>query len=193
MSTLNTIAAHLFKIRQALVSHPVFARGTGVAIDDSAYVREAEELERLSDTLDLLIRNLKNHQNLLSAREQGLWNVPRDRRYAAASSIGQQQADAQRVMQTANELRRLLDDLLRRNATVNDGDIADKVGEFIKQWHERAHSSQHSTEVGHHPGGPAYLPPGQFQASPEAATIAVYAALRALAYYMKKKRKGKAA
>ena len=50
MSTLNTIAAHLFKIRQALVSHPVFVRGTGVAIDDSAYVREAEELERLSNS-----------------------------------------------------------------------------------------------------------------------------------------------
>ena len=192
MSTLNTIAAHLFKIRQTLVSHPVFVRGTGVAVDDSAYVRVAEELDRLSDALDLLIRNVRNHQNLLSVREQGLWNVPRDRRYAAASSIGQQQADAQRVMQTANELRKLLDDLLRRNGTVSEGDIADKVGEFIKQWHERAHASHHSTEVGHNPGAPSYLPPGQFQASPEAATIAVYAALRALAYFMKK-RTGKAA
>ena len=88
MSTLNAITAHLFKIRSALVSHPVFARGSGVAIDDPAYVREAEELERLSDSLDILIRNLRNHQNLLSAREQELWNVPRDRRYAVASSIG---------------------------------------------------------------------------------------------------------
>jgi hypothetical protein len=64
MSTLNTIAAYLFKIRQALVSHPVFARGTGVAIDDSAYVREAEELERMSDSLDLLIRNLPGAPSL---------------------------------------------------------------------------------------------------------------------------------
>jgi hypothetical protein len=192
MSTLNTITAHLFKIRQTLVSHPVFARGSGVAVDDPANVREAEELERLSDSLDLLLRNLRNHQPLLSAREQGLWNIPRDRRYAAASSVGQEQADVQRLMQAANELRRLLDDLLRRNGTVSEGDVADKVGEFVKQWYERAHASQHSTEVGHNPGAPSYLPPGQFQASPEAATIAVYAALRALAYFMKRK-KGKAA
>ncbi len=192
MSTLNTITAHLLKIRQALVGHPVFARGSGVAVDDPAYAREAEELDRMSDSLDLLIRNLRNHQHLLSAREQGLWNVPRDRRYAAASSIAQQQADVQRLIQAANELRRLLDDLLRRNGTVSEGDIADKVGEFIKQWYERAHASQHSTEVGHNPGAPSCLPPGQFQASPEAATIAVYAALRALAYFMKK-RKGRAA
>ena len=192
MSTLNTITAQLLKIRQTLVGHPVFARGSGAVVDDPAYAREAEELDRMSGSLDLLIRNLRNHEHSLSARERNLWNTPRDRRYAAASSIGQGQADVQRLMQTANELRVLLDDLLRRNGTMSEGDIADKIGEFIKQWHERAHASQHSTQVGHNPGAPSYLPPGQFQASPEAATIAVYAALRALAYFMKK-RKGRAA
>ena len=33
MSTLSTITAHLISIRQALVAHPVFTRGTGVAVD----------------------------------------------------------------------------------------------------------------------------------------------------------------
>jgi hypothetical protein len=192
VSTLNTITVHLLKIRQALVGHPVFARGSGVPVDDPAYVREADELERLSDSLDLLVRNIRNHQHLLSARERGLWNIPRDQRYGPASSIAQQHAEVQRLLVTANELRRLLDDLLRRNAKISEGDIADKVGEFIKQWYERAHVSHQASLVGHNPGTPSYLPPGQFEASPEAATIAVYAALRALAYFMKK-RKARAA
>ena len=192
MSTLSTITAHLINIRQALLAHPVFTRGTGVAVDDPGYAREAEELERMSDKLDILIRNVRNHQHLLCAQEQGLWNVPRERRFGAAAAISQQQGEAQRLMQAAADLRKLLDEMMRRNGLVSDGDIADKVGEFIKQWHERAHSAQHAGHAGSHPGGPAYLPPGHFQATPEAATIAVYAALRALAYFLKKK-KGRAA
>lgn len=192
MSSLSDVSANLLQIRQAILMHPVFTRGTGVTVDDPAYAREADQLERMSERLDILIRNVSNHQHLLSAREQGLWNVPRDRRYGAASAIAQQQADTQRVMQTAADLRTLLDQLMRRNGLVSDGDIADKVGEFIQQWHERAHSSHHTGHAGPHPGGPAYLPPGEFQATPEAATIAVYAALRALAYFLKR-RKGRAA
>lgn len=194
MSTLNDITIQLIHIKQAIVEHPVFTRGSGVPVDDPAYAREAEELERMSERLNILIRNVRNHLHLQSAKEQGLWNVPRDLRYGAATAVGQQQAEAQRLLQAALDLRRLLDALMRRNGLVSEGEIAEKVGEFIKEWHEKWHSSPHATHAGA-PGVPSYVPPlspGHFQASPEAATIAVYAALKALAYFLKRK-KGQAA
>lgn len=194
MSTLSDITFQLLHMKQAILAHPVFTRGTGVPIDDPAYAREAEELDRMSERLNILIRNVRNHQHFLSAKEQGLWNVPRDLRYGAATAIGQQQVEAQRLLQAASDLRRLLDELMRRNGLVSEGEIAEKVGDFIKEWHEKSHSLPHASHPGA-PGVPSYLPPlspGYFQASPEAATIAVYAALKALAYFLKR-RKGQAA
>jgi hypothetical protein len=186
MSTLNDLTNQLTRIQQRIVAHPVFGRGTGLPVDNPGYVREADELERMSAELDIVIRNTSSHLHLLSANQQGLWNVPRERRYSAAASIHQQQLDADRLMRTANDVRKLLNDLMRRSGRVSDGDIADKVGEFIKHWHEtHSHQTGHSEPVPH---APAYLPPGHFQASPEAATIAVYAALRALAYFLRKRK-----
>ena len=69
-------------------------------------------------------------------------------------------------MQTANELKRLLDDLLRRNGMVSEGGIADKVGEFIKQWYERAHASHHSTEIGHTSRRPCVSAAGTVRGKP---------------------------
>ncbi|MGD0569985.1 MAG: hypothetical protein ABSA78_16410 [Candidatus Sulfotelmatobacter sp.] len=192
MSTLKSISVSLVRIRQALLVHPVFTRGTGVPVDDPAFTREVEELDRMSERLDILIRNVRNHQQLASAQEQGLWNIARERRYAPASAVRHQQAEAESLMRAAAELRELLDELMRRNGMVSDGDIADKVGEIIKQWHERAHSFTHAGHVSN-PNAPSYLPAGHFEATPEAATIAVYAALRALAYFLKKRQKGRAA
>jgi hypothetical protein len=193
MSTLTSVSALLLSIKLQIVKHPVFTRGTGVPLDDPAYMHEAEELERMSDKLALLIRNINNHRNLLSAQERGLWNVPRDQRYRAASSIAQQQGETGRLLEAASDLQKLLQELMRRNGMLSDGEIAEKITEFIKEWHEHAHSG-HQTQIDSHPAGPAYQPlqPGHFQGSPEALTIAVWAALRALAYYMKR-RKGQAA
>jgi hypothetical protein len=185
MSTLNDLTNQLTRIQQRIVAHPVFGRGTGVPVDDPGYAREADELERMSAELNLVIRNVSSHLHLLSAKKRGLWSVPRDRRYSAAASVDQQQLDSDRLLRTATDVRRLLDELMRRNGRVSDGDIADKVGEFIKQWHEtHSHHGVHSEAP---TGAPSYLPPGHFQASPEAATIAVYAALRALAYFLRKR------
>lgn len=191
MSTMYNITTHLIRIKAKLTEHPVFVRGRGVPVDDPGYAREAEELDRLSDQLKLQIRNLSNHMHLLSAQEQGLWNLPRERRFGAAAAISQQQAEADRLMQTALDLRRLLDDLLRRNGLVSDGEIAAKIGEYSEEMHRLGHSIHQAGQP--HAGGPAYLPvSAQYGLSPEMATIAAYAALRALSYFLRG-RKGKAA
>jgi hypothetical protein len=188
MGTLGSLYMALLDIRRRLLQHPVFVRGRGVSVDDPAYPTEIRDLDRLSERLALILRELRNQGHLLRAREQNLWNVPRDRRWVAASSIRQQNTELAKVLELASEIQRLLEDLIRKSGLIGQGDAAANIGELIGKLYQQSHSSALVGDQGGH--GPVYLPyqAGQFQASPEAATILVFIALRAFTYLFKRAR-----
>jgi len=146
-----------------------------VPVDDPAHPEEARRLEALCQRLGILIRELKSRQHLLSAQQQILWTMARDRRYPRSASLDQRQKNVGDLLQTAAEVQKILEGLIRNSGLLSEGEIAKGIGETITQLFEQSH----------HPGisvpGSAYIPlaPGQFNATPEAATLAVFIALHA--------------
>jgi len=175
----------LFRIREQLVAHPVFTRGTGVPVDDSARVSELEELDRLSLQLSLVSRELKSKSNLLGVREQNLWSVPQNDRFRAAASVHSQQAEVAEVVKLAGEIKCLLEDLLRKSGLIGEGELAHGVGELIEKLYHEAHAHG---EVQNMPDGLSYTAPskGEFGGTVEGVTILVFVALRALVYAAKR-------
>ncbi|MGB9105114.1 MAG: hypothetical protein WCC59_10165 [Terriglobales bacterium] len=166
-SSINNLAHILLCIKHRLIQHPVFILGAGVPIDDPAFVRCTDELDHLSQRLDLLLRELRTREHLLRARERNLWNVPRESRYAPASSVRQQQASVRDLSKEAVEIRKLLDDLLMRSVNVSEGDAADKIGGAVKEWFHSREGQSFAAHTSTTPGGLAYMPyfAGQLQAS----------------------------
>ena len=186
MSDLSAINAQLQLIKARLIRNPVLIRGTGVLVDDPAFVEETQELNQLRQSLGILIRELRNDQHLLSARENALWKVPRTQRYPQSSSIAQQQVGLQRLLLTSAEIQKLLEDLMRKSGLLSSGELACGIGEMISKLCEQAHHAEVAM-----PGHRVYKPltTGQFNASPEAAAIAVWMALHAWASVTKKRGK----
>jgi hypothetical protein len=191
MATNSELRILLFRIRERLIAHPVFTRGSGVPIDDPGRERELEELDRMSLQLGLAIRELKNKSNFLSVQEQNLWNVPHEDRYRAAASVHSKQSDLKDVIKLAREIQGLLEDLLRKSGKIGEGELAQGIGEFIEKLYHEAHAHG---EVHNMPGGLRYTSPssGEFGGTVEGLTILVFVAMRAFVYAMKRAEKRKA-
>jgi hypothetical protein len=177
LNSLSPVRLQLDLIKQRLIQHPIFVRGAGIAVDDPGYAEETRQLDLLRDTLSIQIRELKNRLHLLSAQEQALPKVARERRYSASASISQQDTSVRELLRTAAEIQSLIEDLIKKSGLLTSGDVACGIGELINRLYEQYHHGEIAL-----PGtGPAYqsLLPGQFNASPEAATIAVFIALQA--------------
>ena len=189
MINLASFTAQLEFIRQELIRHPVFVRGAGVPVDDPGYVEETRQLDSARQRLGILIRDLNNRKHSLSVQERSLWTVPRDRRFPQNSSIADQQKNVDQLLSTAAELQRLLEDLIKKSGLLKSGEMACGIGEMISKLFAQSHSRELLSTI----GPPVYQPatPGQFNASPEAATIAVFIALQA--YTSLRKRKESAA
>ncbi len=176
MKSLAPIQAQLDLINLQLIQHPIFFRGAGVPVDDPGYVEEASQLESLSQKLAILVRELNHRMHFLSVQEQDIWKVPRDQRYSRTQSIDQQQESTRDLLRTAAEVQKHLEDMIRESGLLTAGEVAKGVGEIITNLYEQSH---HIEVTGL--STPVYKPlvPGQFNASPEAATIAAFVALRA--------------
>lgn len=188
MTSLAPIQAQLELINLQLIQHPGFFRGAGVPVDDPAYVEEASQLENLKQKLAILVRELKNRTHFLSAQEQALWRVPRDQRHSRADSIDQQQENTRDLLRAAAEIQERLENMIRTSGLLTPGELAKGIGETITQLYDQSH---HVEVTGLLP--PVYKPleAGQFNASPEAATIAVFVALQALIWLRKRKKDSK--
>lgn len=185
MTTLGSLRMALLQIRQRLIQHPVLLRGHGVPRDDASYRTEIAELDRLANWLALILRDLKSHGHMLNARERGLWNIPRERRWVDASRLRQQDAELAGVLELAAEVQRLLEDIIRKSGLVSSADAVANIGELIDKLYHQAHTGHLVGDLG---GGPVYAPyrPGQFEASPESAVIMVFVALTALKQLLKR-------
>jgi len=185
MATLSDLKLLLYHIKGHLIEHPVFSRGSGVPVDDPAHARETAELEQLSLQLTLILRELRNKSNLLSVREQNLWNVPRADRYRAAASVQSQQAELYDVLKSARELQALLEDLMKRSGLIGEGELSQGIGDFIEKMYHQAHAHGETQNM---PDSLAYVPASKSElgGSVEAVTIFVFVALRALLHLRKR-------
>jgi hypothetical protein len=191
MAGLSQLRLVLYRIRAKLIEHPVFTRGRGVPIDDSAHSKELEELDDLSSQLRLVLRELHNRSNLLNARRQGLWNIDPQDRFRARDSIRSQADQLDDVLALAHDVQELLEDLLRKSGLVSEGEIAKGIGELIEKLYHEAH--EHG-EVNGAPDGLSYTSPSpnHFAGSVEGVGLLIFVALRAFIYASKQKKSRKA-
>jgi hypothetical protein len=189
MARLSDLRMILYRVKGQLTEHPRFIRGTGVPVEDPAYTREGEELERLSLQLSLVLRELKNKSNLLDVRWRNLSGLALDDRYRTAASIKGQQAEILDVLKLAKEVRAQIEDLMIRSGSIGEGELAQGIREFIENLYHQSHTHGESLNM---PDGLAYIPAPKdgFGGSFEGVTIAVFVGLRAL-LYMRKSTAGK--
>jgi hypothetical protein len=187
--TLTDLKLILYRINDHLLAHPVFVRGRGTPVDDPAHTREIDELDRLSIQLGLVVRELRSKANLLRVREQNLWKNPREGRYGAAASVHDQQAELEKVLEFANDLQAVLEDLIERSSSIGEGEMSQGIGEFIEKMRHLMHTHG---EIGQLTDGSAYIPAGKSQVggSVEAVTLFVFVALRVLVHLRKRGAQG---
>jgi hypothetical protein len=187
---LAAIRTQIDHVRRTLLTLPVFVRGTGVPVDDPAFGEDTSQLERIKQTLEICLRELKNNRHLLDVQRQALSNLPREARYPRASSINQQQKDADDLLRTAADVQKQIEDLIRDSGLISKGELAKGLSEFISKFYAE---SPHPGIAA--PGAlPIYtsLPPGHFNTTPEAATVAIFVALDVLTRLLKRRESKKA-
>ncbi len=117
MSKLADIRTLLLRLRLKLVAD---SGATGLTVGDPEFTRKIEELNRMSHTLGLAVRELKSAHHVTAAREQNLWNIPRDNRYGPTASVAGQQRDINELISEAAEIQRLVEKLIGRICAGNE-------------------------------------------------------------------------
>lgn len=181
MSKLADIRTLLLRLRLKLVED---SGATGLTVGDPEFTRKIEELNRMSRTLGLSIRDLKSAHHATAAREQNLWNIPRDKRYGPTASVAGQQREINELISEAAEIQRLVEKLIGRICTGNEMEGVHTAAELIGQ------VTEHDTGAAEQAiqDKPAYVPHNQahFHPSPETAVIMAYVAVRGLVLISKK-------
>jgi hypothetical protein len=175
MSKLADIQRLLLHIRLKLSEHLMDA---GMTIDDAEFPSKIEDLNRITQMLAFSIRELKSARHAANAREQNLWNIPRDKRYAPAAAVAGQQREIGNLMREAAETQAVAEKLLGRIYRGSEMEGVHTVAELLEKF------TEHDTSVAELsvPNHPAYVPASQahLHASPEAAVVMAYVALRGL-------------
>lgn len=88
MANLTVMSGRLEQIWKQLVQSPVVLTGRPQEAEQAE--REAARLEKMSEELRLIIRELKSSGSLIEAQKSSLSrNTPRDQRWQAAQSLAQ--------------------------------------------------------------------------------------------------------
>ena len=187
MPTLPELKMLLYRIQEELPKQHAFLHGKGVPVDDPSYNRNIEELERLSLRLSLILRELNNKSNLLLAQKQGLHKIPQPQRFGAAASLRSREIETNEVLRLAQDIQKLLEDLISRNGQIEEGEVAERIGDLIEKLYHQAHLQG---ETQHIPDGLAYMPAAKtnYAGSVEAVSLLVFIALRAYIHLAKRKR-----
>lgn len=148
MASTEALRVLLFRINNQILQHPTFTRDGGVPVDDPAYYRESQELERASLQLGLILRELKQKANLLNIRTQGARFAPLDQRFRVSSMKGQHD-ELRSLNEMARNLQKTLEDLIRKNGNLGEGETAEKLAEFIEKIFKQAETHSETHDVSH--------------------------------------------
>jgi hypothetical protein len=180
MSRLADIGRLLLHLRLRLIEE---CGDQGLTVDDPEFPGKIEELHLMSEVLRISTRDLKSSLHAANAREQRLRDIPRENRFGPAASVKDEKRVINELMREAAEIQRLVEGLIGRIYSGNEMEGVHSIAELIEKM------------TGHEPvteqvagSGLAYVPAAQahFHASPEAAVIMAYVALRGLVLVAKK-------
>ena len=120
----------------------------GAPEEESERNRRLDELNAVSDSLRIMVRDIQNEQRLLEARRSGLVNMPRDNRWSAAQSIQQRQSDLSSLRKEAEDLAVVVRTLLEKNGFLSPIQAGMKLNELFENFMQAAENIHATSELG---------------------------------------------
>jgi len=158
MATLTVMTARLGQIWNQLSQSPVVL--TGRPQEAKQAEQEALRLEKMSEELRLITRDLKSSASLIELQKGALpRNLPRDQRWQAAQSLARRGENVQAALEKAEGLARWLHDLLKRNGIVSPMQMGKELTDLLENFEKTAENIAAAHEgIQQVTAGPAYLP-----------------------------------
>jgi len=100
------------------------------------------ELERIGDSLRLIIRDIHNEQNRLQAMQLNLGNVPRNNRWSANQSLNQHQTNLQNARKQAEDLGEAVRQLMNKNGLLSPVQMSMKLKDLVENIEKAADQGQ---------------------------------------------------
>jgi hypothetical protein len=171
MASSSEMRLIIAQLRCRVMQSPVFVVGR----PDSAAKADkaAVQLETISDTLHVIIRDLASSESMIRVRQAELRRIPYDRRWSARQSLSQLGEDLNAVKLEAEALADLVKDLLIRNGVLNPVQKTKALIDLMKELEKAAGHElpaqltmlRHETTIGPVPHG-APRPLNSRQSSP---------------------------
>ena len=132
---LNMIEAVLDQLRVAIDQErfKLIGKGTTPQITDMLYHDFWRRVQSFRPRIEIILRELNSMGHAIDLRRHGLRSLPRERRYAAAQSIGDHQAHLGRVQGKALRLLKQFHVLDSRGRTPTDADLIKNVMKLLKE------------------------------------------------------------
>lgn len=156
MATLAALTAHLESINQRLTKFLVPG-----PLERERIEERAAQLERISEELRLVLRDLKSSESRIQVQRSALRTaVPREKRWSAAQSLAQREDNIRSVRDEAERLADRVRKLLEQNGFISPMDAAKKITELMEQIEKlTGHiGSAQPIALQRAASGPAYLP-----------------------------------
>ena len=99
-------------------------------------------MERVSDNLRLIVRDIQSEQNRLQAMQRNLGNIPRDNRWSANQSLDQQQKNLQNARKQAEDLAEAVRQLMQKNGFLSPIQMSMKLQELVENIERTAEQGQ---------------------------------------------------
>jgi hypothetical protein len=188
MASLFVIRGQLAAIRSQLLQMPVFSSGRPDSTDAAG--KQAAQLEKIGDQLELILRDLKSSQHLALLQLDNIRKVPPEHRFAAKQSAEQKSRDLADVAGEAEKLVTLVKDLLRRNGLISPIQAAKNTMDLIQDLEK--HLPLHTrTSTQQHTNVPTYTSPDAGLPHVESLVPLVTLVYVAIRYWKDKYSKGK--
>ena len=132
---LNMIEAVLDNIRVALDREilKLVASGTTPQVTDSGYHVFWQRIESYGPRIQQALTQLKSMGHAIDLRRQGLWNLPRERRFSGRQSVNDQDRHLGRVHKKALEALRRFEALHNRGRTPTDADLVKGLNRLSRE------------------------------------------------------------
>jgi tRNA nucleotidyltransferase/poly(A) polymerase len=128
---LNTVTTQLQLMRQRLLPF-MDALFKGAPEEQQERNIRLAELERIGNSLRLILRDIQNEQNRLDAMQRNLGNVPRDNRWSANQSLNQQQTNLQNARKQAEDLAEAVRQLMNKNGLLSPLQMSMKLKDLLE-------------------------------------------------------------
>jgi tRNA nucleotidyltransferase/poly(A) polymerase len=128
---LNMVTTQLQLMRQHLLPF-MDALFKGAPEEQQERNIRLAELERIGNSLRLILRDIQNEQNRLDAMQRNLGNVPRDNRWSANQSLNQQQTNLQNARKQAEDLAEAVRQLMNKNGLLSPLQMSMKLKDLLE-------------------------------------------------------------